>query len=109
MQDYVRIGKESLTKKISYHEQHPKKYSTIQSLQKEPTRKNIKLQYPASKHLTIQNIRSSLSTNTKTTRKENSKVWANTRGDTRKLDGGAKVASHNWAPLTVSLKGMPTT
>jgi hypothetical protein len=34
MQDNVRIGKESLTKKISYQEQYSKKYSTIQSLQK---------------------------------------------------------------------------
>ena len=109
MQDNVRIGKESLTKKISYHEQHPKKYSTIQSLQKEPTRKNIKLQYPASIHLTIQNIHSSLSINTKTTPKENSKVWASTRDGRRKLEDGGKAASLNWVPLTVSWKEMPIT
>ena len=47
MQDNVRVGKESLTKKISYHEQHPKKYSTINSLQKEPTRKHITLANPS--------------------------------------------------------------
>jgi hypothetical protein len=38
------VRRESITKKISFHEKHGKPYRTIDSLDKAPTRKKITLQ-----------------------------------------------------------------
>lgn len=43
MSDNVRVGRESLTKKISYHDKSTRPYKTIESLEKEPTKKKILL------------------------------------------------------------------
>jgi hypothetical protein len=43
MSDNVRVGRESLTKKISYHDKSTRPYKTIESLDKEPTKKKILL------------------------------------------------------------------
>lgn len=55
MQDNVRVGRESLTKKISFHDKQKKPYRTIDSLEKAPTRKKINMQeYPLSTCLATQ-------------------------------------------------------
>lgn len=43
--DNVRLGRQSLTKKISFQQKQPKQYRTIEpQLDKEPTRKKITIQ-----------------------------------------------------------------
>jgi len=58
MSDNVRVGRESITKKISYHDKNSRPYKTIESLEKEPTKKKIVLNdYRLSKSRTIQKKR----------------------------------------------------
>jgi len=55
MSDNVRVGRESITKKISYHDKISRPYKTIESLEKEPTKKKIILNdYRLSKNRNIQ-------------------------------------------------------
>jgi hypothetical protein len=55
MSDNVRVGRESITKKISYHDKITRPYKTIESLEKEPTKKKIILNdYRLSKTRNIQ-------------------------------------------------------
>jgi hypothetical protein len=55
MSDNVRVGRDSITKKISYHDKISRPYKTIESLEKEPTKKKIILNdYRLSKTRNIQ-------------------------------------------------------